>query len=59
MLCIKSAMKLGQIKSCEETVLDVIQKNYQIYARETPLLVAKEIKGLRAVFDEVRSTEIF
>jgi alanyl-tRNA synthetase len=49
----KSAMKLGQIKSCEETVLDVIQKNYQIYARETPLLVAKEIKGLRAVFDEV------
>ena len=46
-------MKSQQIKNCEEIALKVIEANYPVYAKETPLSAAKEIQGLRAVFDEV------
>ena len=46
-------MSSEQIKNCEETVLEIINANKPVYAMETALSVAKEIQGLRAVFDEV------
>ncbi|XP_019864269.1 PREDICTED: alanine--tRNA ligase, cytoplasmic-like [Amphimedon queenslandica] len=49
----KGAMKTDQIKKCEEVALEVIKASHPVYAQETPLPVAKEIQGLRAVFDEV------
>ena len=36
---------------------DMIQGKKPVYAKETPLSVAKEIQGLRAVFDEVGTRE--
>ena len=51
-------MRTDQIKHCEETALKVIQSNHVVYAQETPLPVAKEIQGLRAVFDEVSPLEV-
>lgn len=46
-------MSSEQIKNCEETVLEIIKANKTVYAKEAALSVAKEIQGLRAVFDEV------
>ena len=46
-------MSCKQLKLCEETVLEIIKANHAVYAKETPLSIAKEIQGLRAVFDEV------
>ena len=50
---VKGAMTCDQLKSCEETVNEIIKANQPVYAKETPLSLAKEIQGLRAVFDEV------
>ena len=36
---------------------DMINGKKPVYAKETPLSVAKEIQGLRAVFDEVGTRE--
>ena len=49
-------MNSEQLKLCEETVLKIIKAKLPVYAKETPLSVAKEIQGLRAVFDEVWQT---
>lgn len=49
----KGAMTSKQLKFCEEYALDIIKSNFPVYAKESPLSVAKEIQGLRAVFDEV------
>ena len=46
-------MSAQQICEVEQIVQDIIQRQKPVYARETPLSVAKEIQGLRAVFDEV------
>lgn len=46
-------MKSHEIKVCEETALEVIKANHTIYDKDTPLSIAKEVQGLRAVFDEV------
>lgn len=46
-------MSAQQICEVEQIVQDIIQGKKPVYARETPLSVAKEIQGLRAVFDEV------
>ena len=48
-------MTAKQVKEVEEIALDVISKAHKVYAREAPLSIAKEIQGLRAVFDEVRT----
>ena len=47
-------MTSKQLKFCEQYALDIIKSNFPVYAKESPLSVAKEIQGLRAVFDEVR-----
>ena len=41
-----------QLCEAEKIVQDMINANHQVYAKETPLGLAKEIQGLRAVFDE-------
>ena len=46
------AMTVAQVKKAEETANELIQKNEEVYAKETPLALAKAIQGLRAVFDE-------
>ena len=45
-------MTLEQLRESEKIVLDLINANHEVYAKDTPLGVAKEIQGLRAVFDE-------
>ena len=52
----KDAMTNNQIRESEETVLQVIHANDLVFAKESPLSLAKEIQGLRAVFDEVPHT---
>ena len=46
------AMTVAQVKKAEESANELIQKNGEVYAKETPLALAKAIQGLRAVFDE-------
>ena len=52
----KDAMTNNQIRESEETVLQVIRANDLVFAKESPLSLAKEVQGLRAVFDEVPHT---
>ena len=49
-------MTNNQIRESEETVLQIIHANNLVFAKESPLSLAKEIQGLRAVFDEVPHT---
>jgi len=49
----KNAMTVKQIAEAEKRTQDVVERNVQIYAKEANLKVAKSIKGLRSVFDEV------
>ncbi|KAK6632101.1 hypothetical protein RUM44_007131 [Polyplax serrata] len=48
----KGAMTVDQIKSAEEAVKKVIAKNCEVFAKNTPLTVAKTVNGIRAMFDE-------
>ncbi len=48
----KGAMSINEIQNVERTCDDVIERGLDVYAKETPLSVAKAIQGLRAVFDE-------
>lgn len=48
----KSAMKVEEVKQVEAICEETVNKNLNVYAKETPLAVAKAIQGLRAVFDE-------
>ena len=43
----------AQIRQAEEVVLDIIAKDPEVFAQESPLSLAKEVQGLRAMFDEV------
>ena len=45
-------MVLDQLRETEEIVQEVIDADHQVYDKDTPLGLAKEIQGLRAVFDE-------
>ncbi|XP_055541454.1 alanine--tRNA ligase, cytoplasmic [Wyeomyia smithii] len=49
----KSAMTIEQVAEAERITREVVRKNVQVYAKESKLAVAKTIKGLRSVFDEV------
>lgn len=49
----KSALTTKQIAAVERKAQDVVNNNVKIYAKESKLAVAKTIKGLRSVFDEV------
>lgn len=48
----KSAMTSVQVKQAESIAREMIDKNEIVYAKESPLSMAKAVKGLRAVFDE-------
>merc|ERR1719419_1488856 len=48
----KCAMTAAQVKAAEEHANELIGRNDKVYAKESPLAVAKTIQGLRAVFDE-------
>ena len=47
-------MTTEQIKNTELTSQDIVSRNMDVYAKESPLAVAKDIQGLRAIFEEVR-----
>lgn len=49
----KNAMTIEQVAEAERLTQEVVKKNVQIFAKEANLKVAKSIKGLRSVFDEV------
>lgn len=49
----KSAMTIKQVAEAERITQECVKKNVKIYAKEADLKVAKSIKGLRSVFDEV------
>ena len=48
-------MTAEQIKNAEQTSQEIVAKNYEVFATESPLAVAKDVQGLRAIFDEVRT----
>ncbi|PAV57350.1 hypothetical protein WR25_00301 [Diploscapter pachys] len=48
----KQAMNPKQVKEAEEICQTVIETRKDVFAKETPLSQAKEINGLRAMFDE-------
>jgi len=48
----KSAMTVEQVKKTELIANELIAKNAEIFAKESPLVVAKAVQGLRAVFEE-------
>jgi len=47
-------MSSKEVKDTEETVLALISGDNVVYAKESPLSLAKEIRGIRAIFDEVK-----
>ena len=46
-------MSSKEVKATEQTVLEIINSDNVVYAKETALASAKEINGIRAIFDEV------
>ncbi|CAD7080272.1 unnamed protein product [Hermetia illucens] len=49
----KGALTIEQIAKTEQLTKDMVYSNVPIYAKESSLSVAKSIRGLRSVFDEV------
>lgn len=49
----KGAMTVKQVAEAERITKEISKSNMKIYAKETNLAIAKKIKGLRSVFDEV------
>ena len=47
-------MNVKQVKMAEQNVCEVIDRKLPVYTRDTKLIDAKSINGLRAVFDEVQ-----
>lgn len=48
-------MTTEQIKNTELTSQDIVSRNMDVYAVESSLAVAKDIQGLRAIFEEVKA----
>ena len=44
---------MEQIKNTELTSQDIVSRNMSVFAKEVPLAMAKDIQGLRAIFEEV------
>lgn len=49
----QGAMTTEQIKNTEMTSQDIVSRNMDVYAKESSLAMAKDIQGLRAIFEEV------
>ena len=43
---------MQQVKQTELIANELIAKNEEVYAKESPLVLAKAVNGLRAVFEE-------
>ena len=48
-------MTVEQVENTEKISRGVVEKNEPVYATDSALAVAKDIQGLRAIFDEVRT----
>lgn len=48
----KKALTTEQLEGVDTVVSDFIKKNDVIYAKNAPLAIAREVQGLRAMFDE-------
>ena len=46
-------MNAKQIKNCESRCKEIVEKKENVFASESSLAAAKDIQGLRAIFDEV------
>ena len=46
-------MSSKEVKATEETIQEIIGGDNTVYAKESALSLAKDIKGIRAIFDEV------
>ena len=46
-------MTTEQIKNTELISQDIVTRDLEVFAKEAPLAVAKDIQGLRAIFEEV------
>lgn len=51
----KNAMTIEQVATAERHTQEMVKNNVKIYAKEANLKVAKSIRGLRSVFDEVNT----
>lgn len=49
----KGAMTLEEVKNTENIIKEIVEKKQDVYAAESSLAKAKDIQGLRAIFDEV------
>jgi len=49
----KGAMTMDQVKQTESIMQEVVAKKQKVFAEESSLARAKDIQGLRAIFDEV------
>ncbi|XP_058946553.2 alanine--tRNA ligase, cytoplasmic-like [Pocillopora verrucosa] len=49
----KGAMTTEQIKNTELTSQDIVSRSMDVFAKESSLATAKDIQGLRAIFEEV------
>merc|ERR1712013_550486 len=49
----KGALTMEQVKQTEGIMQEVVAKKQKVYAEESSLARAKDIQGLRAIFDEV------
>ncbi|XP_011406711.1 PREDICTED: alanine--tRNA ligase, cytoplasmic-like [Amphimedon queenslandica] len=48
-----NSVTANKIKECEEIALEIIKANHPVYAKEAPLPIVKEIKGLRVINAEI------
>jgi alanyl-tRNA synthetase len=48
----KQALRVDQVKEAEQTAQKLIDTQEEVHSRECTLAEAREINGLRAVFDE-------
>ena len=51
----QGAMNFNEIQECEVICKDMVDKKMPVFASESGLAAAKNIQGLRAVFEEVFS----
>eukprot|EP00795_Rhopilema_esculentum_P001457 gene1457-15882_t len=49
----KGAMKTAELKDTEEITRGMVKENFDVFATESSLAVAKDVQGLRAIFEEV------
>ena len=45
-------MTVDQVKKAEQFTVEMVRSDKQVYAKESPLAIAKTINGLRAMFGE-------